>query len=352
MAGWGQAIFSGIGEEGSQAGTGITQGLLDAFKVKQQYDQQANQQQQLAQAQQRINLEQSGQKQQYDLAQQQHDLMRAQIERQGWNLVGNGPVKQPDGSYATVYDNPNMPLGSQTRTIPFQGIPQDSMEGRINTMKLLQDQGVDSTRAMEIAFKQSGLYRTDPAGQIAEFQKAAEDMAAKGIKSVPVFGVGNIDITTPEGRAKYGQAMAESNSRNAAAYTRAMLGNGAPSGANQPSQYGWTANDIRDYGTVANQVKLQEKIVQDAWDRSAANTINASSDPSEQAEKALAYFQKNMAPYYKQEEDKRNEIENRVHPLNGQVISQAKWAADPANKGKSWALFAQGARQKGAMIVP
>jgi hypothetical protein len=59
-----------------------------------------------------------------------------------------------------------------------------------------------------------------------------------------------------------------------------------------------------------------------------------------------------MAPYYKQEEDKRNEIENRVHPLNGQVISQAKWAADPANKGKSWALFAQGARQKGAMIVP
>ena len=350
--GWGQAIESGIGEAGEQAGQGINQAIIEAQRIKQQQDTQANTLTQLDQAQQRINLEKLGQQQTYGLAKSQQDLYRENIMRQGWNHAGT--VKDGNGQYYQVYDNPNMPPGQQTTRIPYNGIPPDSMEAQIANFHDLQDQGFEPEKAMQIAFKQAGLYRNSPAEQLGEWQKAAQSLFEdKGVKSVPVFGYGNIDISTPEGQAKYAQAMADSGSRGAAAYIRATMGNGAGVGKSNVNMTGWTPNEQREFKSLEAEVLKQESAFSNIYDRALSNSF----DPVADAEKIAKLYQEKVGPYQAQLEAKRAEIDARhgrggnVNPPSpGQTWSKTAWAA--ANPGKDANLAEKQARAQHAIIVP
>src|SRR6266436_5519072 len=164
MGGWGQAITSGIGETGEQLGTGLNNALTEALKVQMQQHVIGHDNATLA-------LEEARQKQTYDIASQQHELMRQQMLEQGWTHTGT--VKDPDGTYYQQFDNPRMPAGQQTRRIPYGGanggVPPDSMEAMLDNYKRLKEQGFEDTRAQQLAFKSVNLYRTDPAGLLGEY---------------------------------------------------------------------------------------------------------------------------------------------------------------------------------------
>jgi len=241
-----QGVLSGIGEGGEQAGQGLNAALNEALKVRAQQHQEnvdtAH-----------INLAQAAQQQAYTLAQQQHELMRQSMLQNGWTHTGT--VKGVDGNYYQQFDNPRMPVGSQTTRIPYNGTPPDSLEAMLNNYKQLKEQGFEDTRAQQLAFKAVNLYRTDPAGLLQEYSKYAKELnEEKGVTKVPVFGFGNIDISTEAGQAKYAQAMNDSG-RGYATLLRSLMGYGPK----QNDMTGWTANEQREYKAVEAQQKLEEE---------------------------------------------------------------------------------------------
>lgn len=322
MGTW-QAINSGIGETGEQMGQGMNNALNEALKVQLQ-------QHNMGMDQAHLQLAQAQQKQTYDLAQQQHELMRQQMLSQGWTHTGT--VKGEDGRYYQQFDNPRMPLGQQTTRIPYGGesggVPPDSMEAMLDNYKRLKEQGFEDTRAQQLAFKSVNLYRTDPAGLLGEYGKYAKELNEdKGVGKVPVFGFGTMDISTEEGRAKYAQAMIDSG-RGMGPLLRAMMGYGT---GKDKDMTGWTAGEAREFRPLQDEAKRQE----DMLTKMAIARMGATFDPNEQ--KAIQQeLMTQTSGLWKNVDDKYAEISNRHH---AGIAFQVPPNAPPATNQPDGALL-------------
>jgi hypothetical protein len=294
-----QAVASGLGETGEQLGTGLNNALNEALKVQLQ-------QHNIGMDQAHLALAQAQQKQTYDLATQQHDLMRQQMLESGWTHTGT--VKDPDGTYYQQFDNPRMPAGQQTRRIPYGGgnggVPPDSMEAMLDNYKRLKEQGFEDTRAQQLAFKSVNLYRTDPAGLVGEYAKYAKELnEEKGVSKVPVFGFGTIDISNEAGQAKYAQAMIDSG-RGMGPLLRSMMGFGGAAGSRDMT--GWTANEQREYRAVEEEAKRREDILTKMGTAQMSNTFN----PEEQKAVTKSVMDQ-IDDLWKGPHEKYDEINNR-----------------------------------------
>lgn len=330
-----QAVASGLGEAGEQEGQGLNQALNQALKVQLQNHNISMDQSNLA-------LRQLQAKQSYDVAQQSHDLTRQQMLENGWTHTGT--VKGADGQYYQQFDNPRMPPGQQTRTIPYSGggVPPDSFEAHLAQRQQLINQGVDKDKAAEIAFKVAGLYRTDPAGLVKEYQQLAKDMNEDNdISTVPVFGFGKIDISTPEGQAKYAQAMIDSG-RGMAPLLRGMMG----LGGKPTDMTGWTANEQREYKALESEVNRKTQNVEKMMGIYGQATFMPGSSLNDLKD-VTKQMDDLQTPLFKQLEDKAEEINAR----HGRAVSNTVSVIAPDGrrgtipKGDLAKALAQGYKQ-------
>jgi len=337
-----QAVASGLGGAGEDLGTGLNNALNEALKVQLQ-------QHNIGMDQSNLALRQAQQKQEYDLAQQQHELMRQQMLSNGWTHTGT--VKGPDGHYYQQFDNPRMPAGQQTTRIPYGGenggVPPDSMEAMLDNYKRLKEQGFEDTRAQQLAFKSVNLYRTDPAGLVGEYAKYAKELNEdKGVDKVPVFGFGTIDISTEAGQAKYAQAMIDSG-RGMGPLLRSMMGYG-PGAAGSKDMTGWTANEQREYRAIEEEARRREDILTKMGTAQMSNTF----DPDQQ--KAITkQVMDQIDDLWSEPNKKADEINARhgrgVTPAPGQMWSKSAWAA--ANPGGDANAAAAAATKAGAKVI-
>jgi hypothetical protein len=319
-----QAVASGLGEAGEQAGQGVNEALNAALKVRQQDFVEKN-------AANEIALRYAQLHQQGSLESQRNDILHQQIIGQGWK--DQGLSVDNNGGYQRTYYNDQT---KETRVVPMNGTPPDSPQAHLDTYKMLTEQGFDPTKAQEIAFKMGNLYRTDPVGIAQEWQDRAKELSDSGVKSVPIIGYGNVDISTPQGQAKYAQIMADSNTRGISAMYRAMYGNGSGVGPGHDLS-GFTPGEAREFKAfeMAQQSRMaaREKFGTAALANTMPQDIEARTkglmDASDQDTKAI--------------QDKYNEIYNRrswsvskfmqanPHATPAQ-INQAKQQAKAANK--------------------
>lgn len=326
-----QAVASGLGEAGEQAGQGYNQALNEALKYRQQafMEKQAGVQSDFQNRQ----LDQS-----YKLAQQQHDLFHQQMVAQGWDA---GVVtKDPNtGKYMRTYTNKQ--TGEQ-RTLPEVGNPPDSAEAHLETYKMLKEQGWDDNKAMQAAFKVGNLYRTDPVGMAQEWQDRAKQLFEdKGVKSVPIIGYGKVDISTPAGQANYAQIMVDGNTRSAAAMARAMYGNGAGV-ANGRNMDGFTADEAREFKAYEESLKgmggLRERL--------AVANINNTLDSTERKELTESTIKQQQA-----DEDKLNSKYNEIGSRRAWSVS-AFMNANPTATSAQIGQAKQQAARAHKRIVP
>jgi len=244
-----QGVAAGLGGQGEDMGAGFNQTLNEALKVRAQT---AAEQNEAA----RIGLAQQQQKQNYTLAQQQHDLLRQQLISSGWRDLG--ATVQQDGTYARNFQN--LTTG-ETKTLPMQGVPPDSFPALMSHYQTLLGQKNDAgepifseREAKQIAFKVNNLYRETPQEILSSFQEEAASQANKGLKAIQVPGFGRIDISSPDGQSRYAQIMFDNYYGKGALMRAAMgFGPGSGTGANR-DMTGFTAGERRDYQSYANSI--------------------------------------------------------------------------------------------------
>lgn len=317
-----QAVASGLGQAGEQAGQGINDALTQALKVRAQNHLEEMDAAHLKLADSAQNFQQSfqtsSQHQAYTLAQQQHELAREQLIQSGWKDLGS-QLDPSSGKYFRTMYNDNT---KQTSKVPLDGVPPDSPAGQISYMKTLQgmtdgDSGkplFTPMQAKQIAFKMPNLYREGPAGIVQSFIDDAQDQAGNGVKNINVPGVGKFDITSPQGRANYAQA------------TLATIHPGGLYRALNPTsptgkagdQTGWTANETREYKATADQAGRTEAALTKLMEVQLNNTL----DP--QAQQAISSrFMDQIQNVWKNADAKQTEINARhqLNPNNVQVIN-------------------------------
>lgn len=305
-----QAVASGLGEGGEQLGTGINNAEQMALKLRQQSHLENVDAQHIA-------LAQALQKQQYDIANQQHELMRQQILQNGWAHVGT--VKEGE-QYFQVFQNPRMPQGQQNMKLPYNGVPPDSPESLVGYYKTLRGMTNESgnpmftdEQAKKIAFKMPNLYKEGPAGIVQGFREDAAEQAENGIKSIRIPGLGSFDITTPKGQADYAQAVL--STIHPGGLYRALNGG---AGANK-DMTGWTAGELREYKPLEEKARRSEELLKSL----AVAQMNMTFDPKQQ-ESIRQQLLEQTASIWKEPEEKYSEISNRHHaPIAFQVPAGA-----------------------------
>lgn len=289
-----QATAAGLGGAGEEAGQGVNQALNEALKVRQQNFVESN-------AAQEIAFRYAQLKQQGSLEGQRNELLHQQIVGTGWKdqgLTYDPNTKQ----YTRTYYNDQT---NETRKLPMSGTPPDSPQAHLDTYHMLVEQGFDPTKAQEIAFKMGNLYRTDPVGIAQEWQDRAKELSDSGVKSVPIIGYGNVDISTPQGQARYAQIMADSNTRGISAMYRAIYGNGSQAGAGAHDLTGFTPGEAREF--KAFETAIQQRMA--ARDRFGAAALN-NTMPNDM-DKRLKELMDESDKDTKAIEDKYTEIYNR-----------------------------------------
>lgn len=306
-----QAVASGLGEAGENLGTGINNAEQTALKLRQQSHIENVDASHIA-------LAQAMQKQQYDIAQQQHELMRQQILSNGWAHVGT--VKEGD-QYFQVFQNPRMPQGQQNMKLPYNGVPPDSPESMINsykTFRTMKDENdhplFTDTQAKQVAFKMANLYREGPSGIVQGFREDAEERAAAGVKSIRIPGLGEFPISTPKGISDYAQAVL--STIHPGGLYRALNG-GAGTGAKDMT--GWTAGELREYKPLEEKARRSEELLKSL----AVAQMNMTFDPKQQ-ESIRQQLLEQTSSIWKEPEEKYAEIGNRHHaPITFQVPAGA-----------------------------
>lgn len=334
-----QAVASGLGEAGEQTGQGINNAINEALKVRQQ-----THLEDVDKA--HITLAQQAQQQAYIVAQQQHELMRAQILQAGWKDMG--ATVGSDGKYARNFYNEQ---SKEQRSIPMNGTPPDSMENMLNhykTLSGLKDENDNPLftpmQAKQVAFKMPQLYREGPVGMLEGFTDYAKEKGDAGIKAIKVPGFGTVDITTPQGQAHFGQTMMDT------IYQRSLMA--AMYRTQNVDHTGWTANDKREFDAVANQNKIMEQM----FLKIAETRMNSIAGMDPEAQKAMQKeLMDNVLPLYKQTQEKEDEINARHNktanlPMQGVKWSRSGWQA--ANPGKNVEEAAAEAKKRGATVVP
>ena len=338
MGTW-QAINSGLGEAGEQLGTGIDNANKFALQQRQQSHLENVDAQHIA-------LAQALQKQQYDIAQQQHELMRAQLQANGWSPPRT--IRNSDGTYSQQFDNPRMPPGQQTTVIPYNGTPPDSPEAFIGYYKTLRGMKNESdqplftdTQAKQVAFKMPNLYREGPSGIVQGFREDAAEQAENGVKAIKIPGLGSFDITTPKGQADYAQAVL--STIHPGGLYRAMT-----VGANK-DMTGWTAGEQREYKPLEDKARRQEEILKSM----AVAQMNMTFKPEDQ-ESIRKQLLEQTDSIWDEADKKYSEISGRhgrgTTPAAGQRWSKSAWAA--ANPGKDANAAEVQARKQGAIVLP
>jgi len=121
----------------------------------------------------------------------------------------------------------------------------------------------------------------------------------------PIIGYGNVDISTPQGQARYAQIMADSNTRGISAMYRAIYGNGANANGGR-NMDGFTADEAREFKAYEETLKGQGGL----RERLAVANINNELNPDKRQE----ITKETMDASNKDEKslnDKYNEIFNR-----------------------------------------
>lgn len=299
-----QAVMSGLGETGEQAGQGINNAINEALRVRQQ-----THQEDIDAA--HIDLAAKAQQQQYLIFQQQHELAKQQLEASGWKDMG--VTVGPDGRYVRNFYNEQT---QQKRAVGVQGVPPDSSEGMLNhfkTLSSLKDQDNNPLftplQAKQIAFKMPQLYREGPVGMLDGFTDYAKEKNDSGISAIQVPGFGKIDITSPEGQAKFGQTMLDT------IYQRSLMA------AMYKSQHpgdasGWTANEKREYDAVNNKNKALEQLYLKFAESQMAQPSAMNPETQEEIKKSLM---SSVLPLYSENQSKEEEINarhNRTAPTS------------------------------------
>lgn len=303
-----QAFSSAIGETGENLGVGMQGALNEALKVRQQMHDESMDKAKLA-------LAQAGQQQEWNLAQQAHELTRSQIIQSGWKDMGATVNK--DGTFSRNFFNDQLPEGQNRKVVPLSGIPPDSPQGLLQhyqTIRGLTDEKgnrlFDDMQSKQVAFRMPSLYKEGPAGLLDSFRDSAEEQFEKGVKAIKIPGLGTYPIDTPAGRANYAQGVL--STIHPGGLYRAM--NPGAFGK-QTDQSGWTAGEKREYDGLKDQVNKMEQLVV-----SSANTrMMATLDPNEQA-KIQQDMISTITPMYKQLEDKQNEISARHNRAVGDTV--------------------------------
>lgn len=317
-----QAVAAGLGQAGEEAGKGINDALTQALKVRAQTHLEEMDQAHLNLANKANNFQQAyqvnAQHQAYSLAQQQHELAREMLIKGGNKDLGS-QLDPVSGKYFRAFYND---VTGKSSKIPLDGVPPDSPAGQISYMKTLQgmtdgDSGkplFTPMQAKQIAFKMPSLYREGPAGIVQSFIDDASEQAGNGVKSISVPGVGKFDITTPGGRANYAQA------------TLATIHPGGLYRALNPTtlsgkagdQTGWTANEMREYKSTADQAGRMETALTKLMEVQLNNTL----DPQAQ-QQISSRFMDQIQGVWKNADAKQAEINARhqTNPDNIQVIN-------------------------------
>lgn len=334
-----QGIASGLGEAGEQLGTGINNAEQMALKLRQQSHLENVDAQHIA-------LAQAIQKQQYDLANQQHELARYQIMQNGWAHVGT--VKEGN-QYFQVFQNPRMPQGQQNMKLPYNGTPPDSPESLMSYYRTLREMKNESdqplftdTQAKQVAFKMPNLYREGPSGIVQGFREDAAEQAENGVKAIKIPGLGSFDITTPKGQADYAQAVL--STIHPGGLYRALS-----AGAGNKDTTGWTPNEMREYKPLEDKARRQEEILKSL----AVAQMNMTFDPKQQGSIRQQLLEQTDSIW--DEPDKKYAEINGRHgrgttPAAGQRWSKSAWAA--ANPGKDANAAEAQARKQGAIVLP
>jgi hypothetical protein len=314
-----QAVASGLGGAGEDMGVGLNNALNEALKVRAQLhgeDVDAS----------RLALEKAGQQQQYNLAQQVHELTRQQIIQSGWKDMG--ATVNPNGTYSRTFYNEQLPEGQNKKVVPLSGVPPDSAAGLFQHYQMIRDQKDENGKplftdlqAKQVAYKMPNLYREGPAGIVDSFMDSAKDQAANGVKKIRIPGLGSFDITTPGGIANYAQAVL--STIHPGGLYRAL----SPAGQGAKDMTGWTAGEKREFDALAGPLRASETAMGRMADVQMANTL----DPAQQDIVRKQYLE-SVTNAEKQIEEKAAEISNRHHgAIAFQVPAGAPSAAGQAD---------------------
>ena len=286
-----QAVAAGLGEGGEQLATGANAALNEAQKVQLQQHGMEMDQAHLA-------LAQAAQKQSWDLAQQQHELMRQQMMESGW--THSGTVMDPSGAYFQVFTNPRT---GESRRLPFNGTPPDSPQGLMNYYRSLSslkdDEGkpmFTDLQAKQVAFKMPQLYREGPVSMLEGFKDyATNNLGITDPKKAQAFAQEQFDIV-------YGRG----------GYFRYAANGGL--GANR-DMTGFTPGEKREYDAAVGPIKVQEQMLTRIMNAQMAATL----DPQAQAEISNRFLPVLMQ-LEAQEQSKYQEILSRRNPQAGSQI--------------------------------
>lgn len=316
-----QAVTAGLGEAGEQTGQGINQAITEALKVRAQ-----THLEDVDKA--HITLAQQAQQQAYTIAQQQHELTRQQMIANGWKDIGI--TSSPDGKYTRTFYNDQT---KETRAIPMQGVPPDSMEGMLNHYKTLGGIKDENGQPMftpmqlkQIAFKMPNLYKEGPAGMLEAFTDIAKQRFGEGQKATLVPGFGKIDITTPEGQAHFGQVMMDT------IYQRSLMA--AMWRSQHPAdQSGWSSNERNEYNGILNKNKMMESLYLKMAEASMNSIQGMNPEFAAQTQKTLIDSVKPLYDEIQSKEEEINARHNRGTPTSIPGGGDQPPAGAPSAKG-------------------
>lgn len=346
MGGW-QAAFSGLGQTGEDLGAGMNQALTEALKVRAQTHLENMDQSHLA-------LAQAGQKQAYDLAQQQHELMRQQLLQNNQEDLGLAFDAKTGGYVRNMRDKTTnkitgYPLGPNV-------YPPDSPEMQMISYKNLVNMTKDGTptgpkvftaeQAREKAFNLAKNYRLDPVSQLQAFREDGQQLKDDGVARVSIPGFGVVDFSKPGAVEQYAQWQLQAQRpQGLGALLRAET-MGKPI-----DQTGWTANEQREYKVEEFKAKQAEQQALAMYREQLQLPMNWSEEGQKRLHDALIQATQEAQ---KGVDTKEAEIGARhgrgTTPAAGQRWSKSAWAA--AHPGQDANAAAAYAKAQGATVIP
>lgn len=319
-----QAIASGIGQMGQDIGTG------EAL-AKEDFQKSALLKHTMEQDRAKQALAELTQKQNYGIAQQQNELFKQQMIQSGWQHAGT--VKNASGQYETRFYNPR---NGEIKVMPHGGgVPPDSFEAKFSNYKALIEQvadmkkkgvdvDIDNMEAFRAAFGMGGQPR-DPVAQLSAYAEWAKTLNGRGMKTVNVPGIGNVDITTPAGQANYAQQMMVSGPR--LMYQMANQAN--------RDLTGFTAGERRELATVQAMIAPNLKAAEDEMTKRLAG-IEAYQPGG--VEKIHDEAAKARIRYSKPYNDLINEIRQRhgLQPIKYDLSEPIPTPKQPQKEEEGW----------------
>jgi len=294
-----QAIASGLGETGEQAGQGINQALNEALKVRQQNFVEQN-------AAREMEFRYNQLQQQGSLEGQRNDIYRQQILQSGWKDLGL-TIDPKTNLYSRTFYNDQLPEGQNKRVVPITGTPPDSLEAQMARYQTLINEKKDdgspmftSTQAKQIVFKMTKDYQGG-ADQMRGFLDLAHDE----------YGLeGQAAIKKAE--QLYGETVGRGG------YFRYASGLGNPKDLT-----GLTPGEMRDYNAQVGPLKAQYNGLLGLMKAEMANALTP-----EQQQAISQRYMPNIMDIQSQEQAILAQIRQRRNPNSITPVSPTKPSAN------------------------